>query len=714
MEVADGATTLEVAERIGPRLAQAAIAGRVVVNGQSEIVDVNRPLPDGCTLHILTQNDESEESLYVLRHSTAHVMAEAICKLFPETKLVYGPPVEGGFYYDIDLERSITPDDFEKIEAEMAGIIAQDRPFTRYELPRQEAMAKLHSENSRYKIDNATRAEGDSLSFYVTGEHIGQDFEDLCRGPHVPRTGLIGAFKMRQVSGSHYRGDVNDKALQRVYGTAFFKKKALKQYLEQMEEARKRDHRVLGKELGLFSISQDVGQGMILWHPKGAKVRMLLERFLMAEMLQRGYEPVMTPHIGRLELYRTSGHYPYYSDSQFPPLYETDRARVLLSIKNTAVRAAGLTGEEHAKAVNAVHSLIASFRQTWTDVEGLTETASLDAVVEAADRELVSEEGYMLKPMNCPHHIQIYKAVPRSYRELPVRFCEFGTVYRYEQSGELNGMIRVRGFTQDDAHLFCTPEQIENELAATVELTQMVLDTLEFKNYRVRLGLRDPDSSKYIGGAELWDQAEGVLRTIAQRMELDCSEEPGEAAFYGPKIDFLVRDCIGREWQLGTVQVDYIQPENFDLTYVGRDNRPHRPIMIHRAPFGSMERFIGILIEHFAGAFPLWLAPVQVVVATVSEKSEEYGRKVFQQLAEFGLRIEIDDSSDKIGPKKHRLRARKVPYILVVGEQEAADNTVNVNDRDGRTLGTFSVVNFMEWCRIEIESKGKKEVSHNT
>lgn len=709
----EGSTTFDVAERIGPRLRRATVAGRTTIDGYTEIVDASRPLPDGCQLEILTKDDASNASLMVLRHSAAHVMAEAICTLFPGTKLVYGPPLDDGFYYDIDLDRAITPDDFEKIEAEMARIIKEDRPFVRCNMPRDEGMKKLESEGSRYKIDNARRAEGDTLSFYVTGENTGADFEDLCRGPHAPSTGMIGAFKVSQVSGSYYRGDVNDKQLQRVYGTAFFKKKALNEHLARLEEARKRDHRVLGRDLGLFTISSEVGGGLILWQPKGAIVRMMLERFLMSEMLRRGYQPVYSPNIGRLELYRTSGHYPYYEDSQFPALYETDRGKVLLSLKHIAQRAANQVGDELAESRKAAARLAGVVQDVWGKIEGLDAEGPVDELAQVVERELVKEEGFLLKPMNCPHHVHIYKAVPRSYRDLPVRFAEFGTVYRYEQSGELNGMIRVRGFTQDDAHLFCTAEQLDAELATTVELTQLVLHTLEFKDYRVRLGLADRGSDKYVGSEELWRHAESVLRDIAGRMNLDFTEEAGEAAFYGPKIDFLVRDCIGREWQLGTVQVDYNLPERFDLTYVGSDNRQHRPIMIHRAPFGSLERFTGILIEHFAGAFPLWLAPVQVTVASVSDKSEQYARQVFAQCAEFGLRCELDISSDKIGPKKHRLRAMKIPYILVVGAQEAEDGSVNINDRGGNMLGTYPLAKFLEWCRIEIETKGQTDIGQN-
>jgi threonyl-tRNA synthetase len=708
LTVADGASTLDVAQQVGPRLARAAVAGKIDYDGRTQIVDLVAPLPGDCALTILTEDDMNVDSLHVLRHSTAHVMAEAICRLFPETKLVYGPPVEDGFYYDIDLAHRLSPDDFERIEGEMQRIVQEDRPFRRHQMARAEAMAKLEVEGNRFKIDNAERAEGDSLSFYVTGDHPGTDFEDLCRGPHLPSTGRIGAFKVRQVSGSYYRGDVNEQQLQRLYGTAFFKAKSLKQHLRQLEEARKRDHRVIGKELGLFSINPDVGSGLVLWHPRGAIVRMMLENFLKGEMILGGYEPVCTPAIGRLNLYRTSGHYPYYRDSQFPPLYETDRGRTLLSVLQTIERAVEHAGARREEELARARSLADAAQAIWGSIDGFDSAATPEAMIEILDRELQQEEGYLLRPMNCPHHIHVYKSSPRSYRDLPVRYFEFGLVHRYEQSGELSGMVRVRGFTQDDAHLFCMADQLEDELRATIRLTLKVLETVDLSTYRVRIGLRDPDSSKYVGSSQQWDLAEDNIRTVVREMGLDATEERGEAAFYGPKIDFVVRDCINREWQLGTVQVDYTLPERFDLTYVGRDNQPHRPIMIHRAPFGSMERFIGILTEHYAGAFPTWLAPTQVAVVTVSDKSNAYARKVYEGALAHGIRVELDSSSDKIGPKKHRYRALKVPYILVVGEQEAADGTVNVNDRDGRTLGNYPLEQFLEGCQIEIATKGKQ------
>ncbi|MBI4718343.1 MAG: threonine--tRNA ligase [Planctomycetes bacterium] len=709
-EAPSGATTADIAAAIGPGLARSAIAGRVSFAGHTQVYDLDRPLPGDCALKILTASDDDPDSLMVLRHSAAHVMAEAVCRLFPETKLVYGPPLEDGFYYDIDLGRSVSADDIPRIEAEMARVVQENRPFCRYEMPRVPAMEKLRDEGNRYKVDNAERAEGDTLSFYVTGENRGKDFEDLCRGPHIPRTGLIKAFKVRQVSRSHYRGDVNDQPLQRLYGTAFFKQASLAAYLEQLEQAKKRDHRVIGKELGLFAISEAVGSGLILWLPRGAVVRTQLQQYLTEEMLKLGYDLVYTPHVGQLGLYRTSGHYPYYEDSQYPAMFETERGKAIQGVLQLALRVKDRAGAERDQGLAAVRGMLRAVEGTWGTLEGLRGDAALEQVIERLYAALTDEPGYLLRPMNCPHHIQIYAARQRSYRDLPVRLAEYGTVYRFEQSGEISGMTRVRGFTQDDAHLFCTTDQLAAELATTVKLTRSVLETLGLHDYRVRLGLRDESSNKYVGSPENWKKAEAAIRQAAIESGMQYTEEPGEAAFYGPKIDFLVKDCIGRNWQLGTVQADYNLPERFDLTYIGSDNAPHRPVMVHRAPFGSMERFVGILIEHFAGAFPLWLSPVQVAVATVSEKSDEYASSVYQTVKAAGLRAELDTSSEKIGPKKHRLRNAKINYILVVGEQETAGRSVNVNDRDGRSVGNMTLDAFISACRTEVESKGRTRV----
>ena len=713
MEVADGATSAEVAASIDPTLARTAVGARVTRDGRSEVVDLNLPLPGDCDLTVLPASDENPDSLYILRHSAAHVMAEAICRLFPEAKLVYGPPLDDGFYYDIDLARSLTPEDFARIEAEMARIVQENRPFRRFDMPRDEGMVKLRDEGSRYKIENAERAAGDTLSFYVTGDRFGRDFEDLCRGPHVPSTGVIKAFKVRQVSRSHYRGDVNDQPLQRVYGTAFFKKASLDAYLKRLEEAKKRDHRVLGRQLGLFVISDQVGSGLALWTGKGMTIRTELQNYLTDEMLKLGYDMVCTPHIGRLDLFRTSGHYPYYEESQFPPMFESPRGNAIQGMIQLAQRVSTTHGAERRKGEAALAEMAAAVQQAWGPIEGLRAEAPLEKVIEHLRAALTTEEGYLLKPMNCPHHIQIYASRPRSYRDLPVRLGEYGGVYRYEQSGELAGLIRVRGFTQDDAHLFCTPDQLADEVRATVDLTRRVLETLGLNDYGVRVSLRDTASDKYVGSTENWDRAEAAVRAAAVDSGIPFTEETGEAAFYGPKIDFVVRDCLGRSWQLGTVQVDYNLPERFDLTYIGADNTPHRPVMVHRTPFGSMERFVGILIEHFAGAFPLWLSPVQAAVVTISEKSAEYAREVYGALQRAGLRTELDVSSDKIGPKKHRHRSAKVNYILVVGEKEAAAGLLNVNDRDGHTVGNMPVAQFIDACRVEVESKGRTRVGQS-
>lgn len=704
LDVAAGSCVADVAAAIGPGLARHAMAGKI--NG--EIVDLKRPVPDGAQVQILKADAADPDSLYVLRHSCAHIMAEAICSLFPETKLVYGPPVENGFYYDIDLPRPITPDDFPAIEARMAEIIREDRPFTRYEMDRDSAMAKLRAEGNRYKLDNAERAEG-ALSFYITGTERGRHFEDLCRGPHVPSTRWIGGFKITQVSGAYYRGDQNEQQLQRVYGTAWPTKKDLDKYLAQLEEARKRDHRKIGQELGLFALDPLVGSGLVLWKPRGAIVRTMLEDYLKGELRKGGYQPVYTPHIGKLGLYRTSGHFPYYKDSQFPALFESRRAELL----NALWEAERARGNDRAATREVLEILDQIKRVEPSFYEELTRASSEDGRsfqtspghqrqnLRLIESNLEQADGYLLKPMNCPHHIRIFASEPHSYRDLPVRLAEFGTVYRYEQSGELSGMTRVRGFTQDDAHLFCRPDQLLEEIGACVRLTRHVLDVLELHDYRVRVGLRDPASDKYVGSSENWALAEDAVRSAVRDSGMSFSEERGEAAFYGPKIDFVVRDCIGREWQLGTVQVDYNLPERFDLSYIGSDNAPHRPVMIHRAPFGSMERFVGILIEHFAGAFPLWLAPIQAAVVSISEKSADYAGQVARRLEGAGLRVLVDVSAEKIGPKKHEARRQKIPYILVVGEKEAEAGLVNVNDRTGANLGNETVDAFVARCRQE-------------
>ena len=662
-------SALEVATSIGERLAQQSVGARI----DGELADINTTMTEDSTLAIITPTPRDEEGtkdlLYLMRHSAAHVMAEAIQRIVPGALLVYGPPLDTGFYYDIRFpdDRPLSSDDFEAIEKEMKAIIKEDRPFTRYEMGVDEGMAKLKDEGSKYKVDNAERAieAGSSeLSWYATGTP-GEHWEDLCRGPHLPSTGKIGAVKVMSLASSYWKGDENSDALTRVYATAFPSKKELDAHLEALEEARKRDHRVIGKKLGLFHIDEMVGQGLILWTPKGGVIRGELERFIGEELKRQGYSQVYTPHIGKLDLYRTSGHFPYYKESQYPPIPERD----LLDTR--------------------AH-------------EGCS-CGDLMAQLEGGDAE-----GYMLKPMNCPHHIRIFKSQPHSYRDLPVRLAEFGTVYRWEQSGELNGMTRVRGFTQDDAHLFCTEDQLGDEVQGCLSIVKLIFGTLGMEDYRVRVGLRDPDSSKYVGDPARWDKAEEACRNAAQSLGVPFSEEPGEAAFYGPKIDFVVNDVIGRSWQLGTVQVDYNLPERFDLTYIGADNERHRPVMIHRAPFGSMERFVGVLIEHFAGAFPLWLSPEQVRVLPISEKSNDYADEVLRALEGAGLRATADLANTRVQGKVKVAAEEKIPYMAVVGPRDAEGRTVSVRARGvQKDLGAMGLEDFVETLRNEYESQGE-------
>ncbi|HBI43519.1 MAG TPA: threonine--tRNA ligase, partial [Planctomycetales bacterium] len=608
-EVAVGARSRDVAESIGKRLAKDAVAAKV----DGAVVDLDRELPDGeVSFAVLTPKDP--EALEVLRHSCAHIMARAVMRLFPGVQLAFGPPTENGFYYDIESPTPITEADFPRIEEEMRKIIADAEPFERFERTTAEARGLVADLKQHYKVEHIDDdlKRYPSLSFYRQGEFI-----DLCRGPHIPHAGKVGAYKLLSIAGAYWKNDVTRKQLQRLYATAFFSQKELDAYLRQIEEAKKRDHRVLGKQLKLFTISQAVGSGLILWMPRGATVRGLLETFIKDELIKRGYQPVYTPHIGRLELYRTSGHFPYYRDAQFPPMFfhplgqAVDTWLNLFDAKQLtepAEKALLALVDEYVKATAVAESndqkhQALALRAMWVNYQN-AETP--EGKAKALREWLDGQEAYLLKPMNCPHHIQIYKAEPRSYRDLPVRLAEFGTVYRFEQTGELSGLTRVRGFTQDDAHLFVTAEQIEEEVGANIDLVLFVLSSLGLSDYRVRVGLRAPDSSKYVGAAEDWDKAERTLVEVVKSRGMNYTAEQGEAAFYGPKIDFVVRDCIGREWQLGTVQLDYNLPKRFELEYIGKDNTPHRPVMIHRAPFGSVERFMGILIEHFAGAFPLW------------------------------------------------------------------------------------------------------------
>jgi threonyl-tRNA synthetase len=626
---------LEIAAEIGPRLAQATVAAQV----DDQILGADHLLPaDGeIRLRFLTAKDH--EALDIMRHSCAHVMARAVMRLFPDVQLAFGPTIEHGYYYDFQLEHPLSDGDFPKIEAEMARIVKEDESFERVEMDRAEAVQFCQELHQEFKVEHLQDGLKDEqqVSFYRQGE-----FMDLCRGPHVPRAGMIGAFKLLSVAGAYWKGDASKPQLQRLYGTAFFSKDELEKYLKQVEEAKRRDHRVLGRQLQLFLIDPAVGSGLVFWLPKGAIVRRELENFIYGELIKRGYKPVYTPVIGNVHLYETSGHYPYYKDVQFPPI------------------------------------------------------------------EMADGERYLLRPMNCPHHITIYQSQSRSYRDLPLRLAEFGTVHRFEQSGELSGMTRVRGFTQDDAHIFCTEEQVADEFRACIEMTQLVLQTLGLDDYRVRLGLRDPQGAKYVGDPATWEKAEAALIRVCSELDLpNVKVERGEAAFYGPKADFLVTDCIGREWQLGTVQLDYNlpSPQRFGLEYIGPDNAPHQPVVIHRAPFGSFERFVGVLIEHFAGAFPLWLAPEQVRVMVVSRKVEEYGRGVERRLAVAGLRVTGDYRAEKIGAKIRDAQLELIPYMFILGAREAEEGQVAVRDRLLGDLGPMPFEEALAKLQAEIQQK---------
>lgn len=585
-----------------------------------------------------------ESDLYRIRHSAAHVMAEAVVELFPEVRLAIGPPVEDGFYYDFDLgldergkPRTFTPEDLERIEARMQELLRENAAFEHTTLPVGEALDFFAGQPYKVELIEALAAgkvdengEPTTEPAVEVGLYRQREFVDLCRGPHVGRTRDIkaNAVKLLRTSGAYWRGDEHNPQLQRIYGTAWHNKAELDEYLQRLEEAKLRDHRRLGKQLGLFHISPLVGSGLPLWLPKGAVLRETLENFLRQAQLERGYLPVITPHIGNLELYRKSGHYPYYKDSQYTPIK-------------------------------------------------------------------VDEEEFLLKPMNCPHHIEIYRSEPRSYRDLPYRLAEFGTVYRYEKSGELTGLTRVRGFTVDDSHLFVAPEQLEEEFIAVVDLIQYVFGTIGFSDFRARLGINDPASDKYAGEPEMWARGIAAIRNAADKLGLNYTIEEGEAAFYGPKLDFIFRDVLKREWQLGTVQVDFLLPERFDLEYTGEDGQKHRPVMIHRAPFGSMERFVGILIEHFNGAFPLWLSPVQATVIPIADRHVAYAQAVAADLKAAGIRVTVDDSSERMNKKIRAAQLQKTPYMLVVGDKEEEAGAVAVRTRDNDDRGAQPLATFL-------------------
>lgn len=587
-----------------------------------------------------------------LRHSAAHMLATAVLRLFPDAKLDIGPATDNGFYYDFDLDHKFTAEDLEKIEAEMKKIAKENQKFECFEVSRDEA-EKLIAETpalAEFKPGRlADIPEGEKITFYRNGE-----FLDLCAGPHVRYTSQVKAVKLLSIAGAYHRGDEKNKQLQRIYGVAFPSKAELDEYLHNLEEAKKRDHRKLGKELKLFTIDDSVGQGLVLWTPNGSVIRQELQTFIGEELFRQGYSQVFTPNIGNLNLFRTSGHFPYYRESQFTPVIDQEQIDAL-----------------------------AAEGKTCADFSDLLTAGTLD--------------GFLLKPMNCPFHVKLYASQPHSYRELPVRLAEFGTVYRWEQSGELNGLTRVRGFTQDDGHIFCTEDQIHQEVCSCLELVNIILTTLGMKDYSVRVGLRDPESDKYIGKDENWERAENACRAAAATLGVPVVEEKGEAAFYGPKIDFVVKDTLGRGWQLGTVQVDFNLPERFDLTYTGSDNTPRRPVMIHRAPFGSLERFVGILIEHFAGDFPTWLAPEQVRVLPLNDGLVDHAKAIVSELRKLRIRATVDEHSDKLGAKIRRAELDKVPHMLVVGAKEAEAGLVNVRSRADKSLeGSCTLQEFID------------------
>jgi threonyl-tRNA synthetase len=631
-----GTTGYDVAKSIGAGLARAALA--VTVDGT--VQDLTRPIEEDADLAILTWDDKKGKETFW--HSSAHLMAEALQELYPGVKFTIGPPIDQGFYYDIDPgEHQISSDDFPEIEDKMLELARRDAEYERRNVSKQEAVDYYEEAGNEYKLELIDDLDDGDITFYEQG-----DFTDLCRGPHIPSTGDIKAPKLLSVAGAYWRGDEANTQLTRIYGITFPKQKLLEEFLERRRLAKERDHRKLGKELNLFTFnSEKVGPGLPMWLPKGAQLRETLENFLKQEQLKAGYEPVVTPHIGRLDLYRTSGHYPYYKESQFPPM-----------------------------------------------------------LFEGEDTEDEEEDGYLLKPMNCPHHTQIYDHEMHSYRDLPVRLAEFGTVYRFEQSGELGGLTRVRGFTQDDAHIFCTPDQVKGEFKNVIDLTLKVLSALSFDEFEAQISLRDPQKKdKYVGDNALWDQAEQAIREAVAEKGLDAREETGEAAFYGPKLDFMVADALGREWQLGTIQVDYNLPERFDLTYVDENDEKQRPVMIHRAPFGSLERFIGVLIEHCGGNFPTWLAPVQVQVIPVSDDFNDYAESVAASLRAEDIRVKIDDSDETVGYKIRQAETSKVPYMLVVGGREEEAGTVAVRAHGSGEQDVVPVDTFVDQITAEVD-----------
>lgn len=628
-EYAKGSTALEIASSISEGLARNVLAAKV--NG--EVIDAMRPIYEDSALELKTWKDDEGKATFW--HTSAHLLASAIEELYPQAKFGIGPPIERGFYYDIDFgETVLSSNDFAKIETKMKELARQKLKNIRKEISKADAIAYFKEKGDEYKLELLADLEDGTITFYETGE-----FTDLCRGPHLPDTSKIKAMKIMSVAGAYWRGDEKRKQLTRLYAITFPKAKELTQYLEFLEEAKKRDHRKLGAELELFMFSEKVGQGLPIWLPNGTALRTRLEDFLKAEQLKRGYQPVITPHIGKKELYVTSGHYEKYGEDSFQPI----------------------------------------------------KTPGLD-------------EEYLLKPMNCPHHCEIYGHRPKSYKDLPIRIAEFGTVYRYEQSGELHGLTRVRCFTQDDAHIFCTPDQVKAEFLDVLELTKYVLQKMGFEDFTAQISLRDKeDRSKYIGSEENWDKAESAIIEATQEVDLETTIAYGEAAFYGPKLDFMIKDAIGRSWQLGTIQVDYNLPERFELEYIGADNAPHRPVMIHRAPFGSMERFIAVLTEHCGGKFPLWLTPQQYAILPISDKYLAYAEKIKNTLAVAGLRGDIDRRVESIGRKIRDTELKKIPFMLILGEKEAEANTVSVRKQGDGDVGAMSVENFIAYMKEQMD-----------
>jgi len=627
-----GVSGLDIAKSISHRLAKEVLS--IEVNG--EVWDLSRPINEDAAIKLFKWEDE--EGKHAFWHSSAHLLAEALQELFLGVKFGIGPAIESGFYYDIDLgaDRTLTDKDLTTIEKKMKELASQKNTYTRVDVSKKEALEHFSAIEEEYKVELINDLEDGTITYYKQG-----DFTDLCRGPHLPNTGYIKAIKLNSIAGAYWKGSEKNKMLTRIYGISFPKAKLLTEWVELMEEAKKRDHRKIGKEMELFTFSQAVGQGLPMWLPKGTMLRDSLEKFLKTVQRRFGYDQVMTPHIGNVELYKTSGHFQKYGAD--------------------------------------------SFQVITTPQEG---------------------EEFMLKPMNCPHHCEMYKFKPRSYKDLPVRFAEFGTVYRYEQSGELHGLTRVRGFTQDDAHIFCTPEQLLEEFKKVMDIIFIIFNALDFKDYIAQVSLRDPnDSEKYIGSDENWEKAERAIIQAADEKGLNYVIETGEAAFYGPKLDFMVRDALGRKWQLGTIQVDYNLPERFELEYTGADNKKHRPIMIHRAPFGSMERFIAVLIEHTGGKFPLWLTPEQVVVMPISEKYNDYAKKVLNSLNNSDIRGVLDDRNEKIGRKIRDNELKKIPYLLVVGEAEAENDTVAVRRQGQGDQGVMSIEEFTKTINTEVEDQ---------